>query len=363
MDDAKSPPYHYDNEKNIVITDYYNQTDNKLMKGVTANPFTWTGEVNDVLINGFGSNKTSDASIKGCSLHQINVEPGKTYRLRFIGATGLSFVSMKFQGHQNNMQVIEADGQYTKPYKTHYLQIGSGQRYSVLLKTKTMKELAADRKKGIGNYMMQFKTLDRPEVHLGYAVLNYPGHTEHIASPPSKPPLKVPDTTLGFLDDLVPFSNATPMPPDSAVSRTVTLDVIAINRSLTTDNLGATPQYVWSVDKHTPWTLAYPQVPYLVALYKDQQKYLPNYTYALDNDGFDDRVRAFPGKIGEVIDIVIQTRGMGVDSEPDVHPYVHLLLCTSPFADEAIASTSTAVTFTTSAPATAPTTPQLIALV
>ena len=42
------------------------------------------------------------------SLSSIDVEPGKTYRLRFIGSTALSFVSLAIEGH--DLQVIEADG-------------------------------------------------------------------------------------------------------------------------------------------------------------------------------------------------------------------------------------------------------------
>lgn len=300
-----------------MFTDYHNKTDAELTKGLTANPFVWTGEVNGVLVNGYGTNKTADPEIPGCSLHQINVKPGKTYRLRFIGATGLSFLSLKLQGH-DKMQVIEADGAYTKPYDVDYLQIASGQRYSVLLKTKTLAELAADRKKGMKNYLMQMKTLERPYSYLAYAVLNYPGHTEHIDAPPAKAPMKLPETKLGYLDDLAPLKD-NGMPPDSAVDRTVVLDVISVNRSLTTNNLDAKPQYIWVVDQQ-PWTAQYTKTPYLVSLYEDMEHNLPNYTYALSNSGFDDCVRAFPGRIGEVIDIVIQTRGQGVDNEPDAHP-------------------------------------------
>lgn len=317
VEDAGEPPYQYDEERNIVFTDYHNKTDAELTKGLTANAFVWTGEVNGVLVNGYGTNKTADPDIPGCSLHRINVEPGKIYRLRFIGATGLSFLSLKLQGHSNT-QIIEADGAYTKPYDVDYLQIASGQRYSVLLKTKTVAELAADRQRGISNYLMQMKTLERPYSYLAYAVLDYSEHTEYIDAPPAEPPMELPDTTLGFLDDLAPLHDHG-MPPDSAVTRTVVLDVVSVNRSLTSSNPDATPQYIWVVDQQ-PWTPQYTKTPYLVSLYEDMTTNLPNYTYALSNGGFDDRVRAFPGKIGEVIDIVIQTRGQGADKEPDVHP-------------------------------------------
>lgn len=320
VEDPEEPPYQYDDERIILLTDYFNRTDQVLIKGLTANPFSWTGEVNNVLVNGFGTTTTSNSKIPRCSLNQIDVDPGKTYRLRFIGGTALSFVSLKFEGH-DSLQVIEADGQYTKPYETSYLQFGSGQRYSVLLKTKTKLQLAQDRKNGRKTaYAMQFKTLERPTTLTSYGALNYVRYTTPLTSPPAKAPLVLPNTTLGFLDDLAPYTD-NDMPSAHEVTRTVTLDVISLNRSLTSHNLHATPQYIWTIDQHTPWTEQYPTTPYLVALYENKTNVLPNYTYALEHGGFDKRVRAFPGKLGEVLDIVIQVRGLNVTSAPDVHPF------------------------------------------
>lgn len=71
--------------------------------------------------------------------------PGLSYRLRFIGATALSFVSLSIESH--DVATIEADGHYTTPLNTSFLQIGSSQRYGVLLKAKSEAALKKARKR------------------------------------------------------------------------------------------------------------------------------------------------------------------------------------------------------------------------
>lgn len=62
-----------------------------------------------VLINGKGGGLTSPGTNCNSSLAVINVDPGKTYRMRLIGGTALSFDILAFEGHEN-LEVIEADG-------------------------------------------------------------------------------------------------------------------------------------------------------------------------------------------------------------------------------------------------------------
>ena len=68
------------------------------------------------------------------ALEQVLVEPGKTYLLRVIGATSLSFLDFAIEGH--TLTVVEADGNYVIPYETTHLPVNSGERYGVLLRTR-----------------------------------------------------------------------------------------------------------------------------------------------------------------------------------------------------------------------------------
>ena len=317
--DAKKPPYQYDEERTLIFSDYFNKTDDSMAKGLVANPFKWTGEVNQVLLNGYGmpNGSTSDkanAATK-CSLMHLSLQPGKTYRLRFIGGTGLSFLSLAIQDH-SGLKLIEADGQYTQPHAVDYIQLGSGQRYSFLLKAKSVSELVADQARGKNGYYMQYKTLERPTTAISYAVIDYPGFTKSLKVPPPEAPLSLPPTTNGWLDyELAPLADNA-YPPASAVTRTVTLKI-----RQQWQNASAS-QVVWIMQDNTTWTETYRALPpYLVSVYENATAQLPDYDYALTKGGFDDRVRAFPARIGEVLDIVLQTEGTLAPAGQDVHPF------------------------------------------
>jgi L-ascorbate oxidase len=86
--------------------------------------FRWMGDPQSILHNGKGNyscppvaNAPSLAQFK-CTpqtaeqaLAAIKVEPGKTYLLRVISTTTLSFLDLAIEGH--NMTVVEADGAFT----------------------------------------------------------------------------------------------------------------------------------------------------------------------------------------------------------------------------------------------------------
>lgn len=66
-----------------------------------------------------------------CSFESLTVDPGKTYRFRIIGATSLHYLHFHIPGH--TLYVIEADGEKLQPFKTDYIEVNSGQRYSFLV--------------------------------------------------------------------------------------------------------------------------------------------------------------------------------------------------------------------------------------
>ena len=90
VEDMGETPYSYDEEVVVYFEDYFNETDSTIVRGLVATPFVWSGETNAVLINGVGVSIGETAGKDDCKLPVINVDPGKTYRMRFIGATALS---------------------------------------------------------------------------------------------------------------------------------------------------------------------------------------------------------------------------------------------------------------------------------
>ncbi len=309
VQDAEEPPYSYDDERTFFLSDIFNRSDSNITQGLQANPFAWSGETSNVLVNGYGISAGGDTSGPTCSLPIIDVKPNTRYRFRFIGGTALSLVSLAFQGH-SELTVIEADGQYTKPYTTSYLQIGSGQRYSILFKTKAYPENST--------YYMQLETRERPTTTRAYALLAYTtaagnGSTPINSATPASPPLVLPNNTAGFLDyDLQPYQD-NKFPHLSEVTRRVTMTVHQI----------ISGSIIWA-QNGLPWTDTFPQVPYLVSLYEgiytDNNGTSPSYTNAIQNGGMDNTTRTFPAKIGEVLEIVIQNTGAD-NGGLDVHPF------------------------------------------
>ncbi len=221
-------PYDYDGDTFIVVEDYYRKLDTAVEEGLLANPFEWSGEPDALLLNGHSGNAPfGDSAGDSCQPAVITVDPGKTYRLRFTGGTAISFVMLAIEGHAD-LTIIEADGEYTKPASTDHIQLGSGQRFSALLTTKTQEELD---KEGKNSYWIRYENRDRPTDLSGYALLQYstlnnPGAGSDL---PAKLPTESPVTLSRDLAEytqwleytLEPLHETEPFPTADEVTRTV----------------------------------------------------------------------------------------------------------------------------------------------
>ncbi|KAF6149720.1 hypothetical protein GIB67_017453 [Kingdonia uniflora] len=74
-------------------------------------------------------------TLHNCSendVYAINVKHGKTYLLRIVNAA----MNMEhfFTAANHSMTVVEADGEYIKPFETSFLMLTPGQSYNVLVK-------------------------------------------------------------------------------------------------------------------------------------------------------------------------------------------------------------------------------------
>lgn len=192
----QTEPYEYDADIPMGFYDFYRREDGDMVAGLYATPFKWVGEPDALLLNGYsGTASFSHASDATCQPYVIEVEPGKTYRLRFVGGMSLSFVFVGIEDH-SELTIIEADGQYTKPVTTDHIQIASGQRFSALLRTKSQEELLA---RGKYTFWVRYESRDRPTMVTGYALVRYKlpaaglnGPSSVVALPedlPSSPPV------------------------------------------------------------------------------------------------------------------------------------------------------------------------------
>lgn len=109
IDSPYEKPHHYDDERFLFIQDVFPDTDEFIEKALLAVPMEYERAQEMVLINGKGGGLTSPGTPCNDSLAVIDVDPGKTYRMRLIGGTALSFDILAIEGHEN-LEVIEADG-------------------------------------------------------------------------------------------------------------------------------------------------------------------------------------------------------------------------------------------------------------
>ncbi|GKT51000.1 multicopper oxidase aurL2 [Colletotrichum spaethianum] len=310
IEDKAEPPYEYDEERIVYFTDYFNKSDSEIEKGLTATPFTWSGETNAVLINGVGVSIGETAGDGSCKLPVIDVEPGKIYRMRFIGATALSLVQMGIAGH-DNFTIIEADGHYTKPHTEKFMQVSTGQRFDAIFQAKSEEEL-----NGTTDYLIQLETKDRPKVYHGYGVLRYSKAQPQITTAPAVPPLVFSNKTYEWAEYALEPLEPNNFPKASEVTRRIYID----NRQL------ATQTTLWQLNglQWNDTSSPYPgDRPYLVNIYENGPSAMPNYTAAINNNGWDPTTLTWPAKLGEVLEIIWYNTGSLVNGGGglDFHPF------------------------------------------
>ncbi|RYP42200.1 hypothetical protein DL767_000364 [Monosporascus sp. MG133] len=373
--EAEGHPYQYDNEIAILVTDWYTQTDSEIESGLTSEHFTWPEEPEALILNGrSGTGSLSNASHDSCKPSVITVIPGTTYRVRFASPAALAHIILDIEDH-TDLTVIEADGRYTKPAKTDHIQLGSGQRFSVLLTTKSPRELGADGKGG--EYWINYRTPDGPSGNYlsGRALLKYcagnstqlygkpfyneyagpsywkhgkpfykkhgkpfyrkygrpfnrkrayPGahdrHRKHPTAPPhaqlpGKPAVSVNNLWTTWLEyTLEPLDTMLSFPTLDEVTR-----ILHINVTLDNEDGGLLKfkmnDLAWDEASFGQRPGA---IPYLIDAYVNQRS--PDYDAAMDNYGWDPRSLGFPVRVGEVIDIVWQQTNIDPQRSYEYHP-------------------------------------------
>ncbi|KAJ0814741.1 putative laccase [Helianthus annuus] len=125
-------------EHTVILGEYWQQDLVQLERSVMASG--GSASIADAYtINGHpGPNYNCSAN----DVYKINVVPGKTYMLRLIGA--LLNMESFFSIANHKLTIVEADGEYTKPFTTDRVMLGPGQTLNVLV--------TADQK--IGRYSM-----------------------------------------------------------------------------------------------------------------------------------------------------------------------------------------------------------------
>lgn len=163
-------------DKIMLLADYWYKEDRVLLEGLLSDPFVWTNSSNAIYLNGL-SNGTLDAQQCSTNFPVIQVEPNTSYRLRWIHAGSLMYISAGIQGHK--LVLIEADGSDMQPFTSDHVELGAGQRYSTLLHTKTVAQLHADGQNG--DYLIKLSSRWRNPGISNYAILRYRFPTDLVS--------------------------------------------------------------------------------------------------------------------------------------------------------------------------------------
>lgn len=321
----------YDEEITLAIADYFNRTDISIEEGLLADPFKWSGESKALLINGKSGTSFEHGVDSTCAPLLIKVKPDTRYRIRVIGGTALSLVTLGIEQH-TNLFVIEADGTNSKPFPVDHLQLGSGQRFSVLLKTKSAAELKA---LGRTNFWIRYENRERPTNVSGYAQLVYdvPKATYIPAEFPDVSPVVLPKIVYNWLEYSLTPAEPNKVPFPKKADRTVVIQTRQYGKQNSTGAF--ITKLEWGQNGNI-WQPERFQTPYLVDFYLRGAAAVPDYAAAQKNGGWDPKSFAFPAKVGEIVDIIWESNNLptgGWDVRfPSLSSFFHLPLSLPSFS-------------------------------
>jgi hypothetical protein len=107
----------------------------------------------------------------------MEVESGKTYRVRLVNMATLLYDRVVFEGH--TMTLVEVDGEYVEPVELNFLDLWNGQTYSVLITAN----------KSPKDYWVGGQTGHRGFTRVAtHFVLRYIGNTDRLPNPSRPPP-------------------------------------------------------------------------------------------------------------------------------------------------------------------------------
>ncbi|KAL8545014.1 hypothetical protein ACS0TY_005281 [Phlomoides rotata] len=246
----------YDGEFNILLSDWWHKTSHEQEVDLSSKPMRWIGEPQTLLINGrgqfncslaahFSNSSASPCRLRGSEQYApyiLTVIPKKTYRLRIASTTSLVALNLAIGNHK--MVVVEADGNYVRPFSVDNIDIYSGESYSVLFTTNQDPS---------NNYYISVGVRGRePKTPQALTLLNYHPTTPSkfpILPPPIHPRWDDYNLSKSFTKKIVALPGPTNPPPKQ--NRRIVL--------LNTQNY---------IEGHTKWainnvSLVLPTTPYL----------------------------------------------------------------------------------------------------
>ncbi|KAL1813860.1 hypothetical protein DCAR_0626244 [Daucus carota subsp. sativus] len=170
----------------ILMGDWYTRSHTALRASLDSGKDL--GMPDGVLINGKGPYQYNASVPNGIEYETINVDPGKTYRVRVHNVGVSTCLNFRIQGH--NMLLAEAEGYYTQQSNYTSLDIHVGQSYSFLV---TMDQNASS-----DYYIVASPRFVNQSIWqrvTGVAILHYSNSKGKATGPLPDPPNDVYDTS------------------------------------------------------------------------------------------------------------------------------------------------------------------------
>ncbi|KAK0522214.1 hypothetical protein OC842_006531, partial [Tilletia horrida] len=328
-------------ERTLVLGDWYWQESTKIAAGLLANPFRWPGSVKSIVLNGRGLNACNatvaqlnaklSCADTSASPSVISVPYSTSVRLRLIGAHVLSYTAFGILSH--TLDIIAADGTYLEPIRNQaHVEILPGQRYDLVLRSKSAEEVRAEGKGGC--YWIRMESRWRSPTWGGWGLLAYPSCTPVArartmrAGPPLPPGTTtdsahlLPGAKFGWIaDEFAPlrWSGADRMadaPRDEEVVRRIVIHSQQI-RALPNDTGSRFIEngHTYNEDDTTP-------VPYLIKIFNKLVDE-PSYERAMQGTpkGYDKLTDTYVAKSGEVFDVVLINNASELGRNVESHPW------------------------------------------
>ncbi|KAI9489682.1 Cupredoxin, partial [Zychaea mexicana] len=329
-------PYLYYGERTLQLSEWWHQSFVDREEYYMSKHFIYDKGADSILLNGRtvhqdNHNSSLEMSTKNVcpGYSAINVEPNQTYRLRIIGAH--TFRTLGVAIEQHNMTVIEADGELTKPYEVDWLEIGPGQRFSVLIHTGDMK--AGD--ENVFPIATSYRWRHRPSgghTENGFAYLRYTNNLKQEDETLYKPVL--PGRNGKELAESMHYPSYTladglPVFPNENILDWFWPEIAPLDDSTGTTLLNAQADRVIKL-RSTSVKRPNNETRYLMNDRAPISRQRPVLTDVLErhihtdmvdkeNDGFSLDLHTFPIKMGEVVDIVLQNTKAGRNCL--IHPW------------------------------------------
>lgn len=296
--------YHYDEERIFLLSDWWHQDRHTQEAGIVSANWSWIGEPDSLLINGRTINKASFAGAR-CEGYDVTaVEHGKVYRFRIVGAQTLETLAFGIVNH--TFTIIEVDGQDIEPVVTDYLEIASGQRYSVLFYANQT----------VDNYYIHTDVRWRA-VHPknGIAILHYNGANnapKDIVPVPSQLPSFPRESAQWILAEFKPLDHASFAPYELDV-KTPAREIVLTAAHITLPS----GRSVWTINNVVSQQ---PEVPIILDILSGTRSTTPNYTAAAQDNGYDKMRQTYPIRKGEYVDFVLQNTVI-LPGSCEAHPW------------------------------------------